>query len=118
MKRNVNNQIWGNDYSDSYADFDSDTERLERYEELGYLLKAYLEEKGVVEGKLHVRGEGSIITIYLQNVNQRMMDEIIIRGIAGLAIQYDRYIEVVPKPKKNGYCIYVIPKKKWRTCQL
>lgn len=116
MKRNANNQIWPEE--DDYGDWNTANGRLERYEELGYLLKAYLEEKGVVEGKLHVRGEGAIITVFLQNVNQRMMDEIIVKGVAALAVQYDRYVEVVPKPKKNGYCIYVIPKKRWRTCSI
>lgn len=109
----INKHIWNKQYA-SYTG--TETESLEDYEEMGYLLKCYLEEKGLLGSRLHVRGDGDIITLFIPNVTKRFIKEVVARGVASIIVQYDRYIEVCEKPKKNGVCIHVIPKRGWRTC--
>lgn len=85
------------------------------YQRMGYDLACYLEEKGLYGSKLHVHGAGDIVTLFIPNVNEKLLREVVIRGVAATAVQYDYYLEVCEKPKRNGVCIYLIPRKGWRT---
>ena len=109
----MSKRIWGN----SGTFFDGD-DPLTTYEIMGYELKCYLEEKGLIGSKLHVRGAGDIVTLFLPHVTERMIHEVLAKSIATIAVRYDRYIEICPKAKHKGCCIHIIPKKGWRTCTI
>ena len=95
-----------------------DEEWLEPWEEMGWELKCYLEEKGCFGAKLHAHGDGSSIAVALPNTSHKLVHDVIKRSIFAIAHRYDYYIDVCEKPHIEGFIIHVLPKKGWKTCQI